>query len=191
MLKNRLKLGDIIEFRSGINVSRLSTDIPKSYVYSFDDLMSDISQIGGISNIPDLGSNYDQLHEGELILGLASCRASIITKRNTGKILKNTEAKCIINESYEHTLDLWYLCYFFNEDPIFKESISNIVVGTTARFITISRLQNLYFCFPNIKKQRKIGIIYKDICRLEYLRKKRDMLQKELLLNILNKSKEQ
>jgi hypothetical protein len=184
MNEKKYKLGTLIRFKTGINASRVSPNLRNRF-YVIDDLLSDLAQQEGKEQFPELPSPYETVKSGQIVLDLVSGKAAIVTKGTENKLLRNTVAKCDI---IENALDPWFLCYFFNESKELKNARASTLVASV-RFLTVTGLQDLWVSFPPLDKQRAIGMVYKDFCRLRWLKQRQDELFSTIVLQAISKTR--
>ncbi len=177
---NRLTFNEIASIKVGINLSRGKEFFPESSIYTLKDQEIDLvsSTSDKVRNCQNATNSYS-VKEGEIIINLGTRKCSIVSKVNEGKIIKNSFAKIELNNSY---VNPWFLCYFINESPVFKESISTEVVSII-RPLSVAILATTEITLPSFENQQAIGVIYHNICRISYLNKSRN----ELLIKVLNK----
>lgn len=167
-MKKKIPLKNIINFKVGENLTRSSTErIPKELIYSAEDMENDLNQITTPS-IDKIWNGLVSTQEGDLILALVSNKAAIVTRASVNKGLKNTMARCELIDG-KNIIDPWYFCYFINESSEFKIAKASGLIGA-ARVLTIAELTNFEIKLPSLSTQKKIGKIYKTLCRLNYLR---------------------
>jgi len=174
-------LCDFIELKAGANITRMAADTPRDMVYTSQDLENDLCQADSGSGTAAYGTAAGSLMAGDIVVSLATGRATVVTESNAGKVLRNTEAVCRILGG---SADPWYLCYFFNESRQLKAAEARGLVGSL-RFMTISELQKLEVQLPPLGRQKAIGRIYRDLCRLDHLQERRRFLVRRLVLGAM------
>ncbi len=175
-------VNDIAKLSVGLNLSRGENSYPSSTLYSLKDLESDLEGSSQNNNIPSasISTDYYITKTNDVIMNLATKTCAIVGNENQGKILKNAFVKINL---YKDKVDPWYFCYAINSSSIFKQSISTDVL-TVVRPLTISILGNATIKLPNLKDQKAIGSIYKSLCKLNHLYKKRQFLLSQALNKI-------
>ncbi len=180
MSPRKVAIDDIANIKVGINLSRGAESPPDTSIYTLkdqeDDLTSTVHTKPG--NTIKESKNYI-IKEGDIIINLGVRKCSVVSKENSGKIIKNTFAKIELTDSF---IDPWFLCYFINESPDFKKSIATDVIGVI-RPLSVAILGKAEIVLPSPESQKAIGIIYHDLCRISYL----NTVRKELLMNAINK----
>lgn len=172
-----------MKFTAGLNLTQLGESYPKEEVYSAEDIEDDLAQIKGENDIKE-GSFPIATSRGEVIIGLSSNKAAVVTTKNENKLLKNFFIKC---EFDSNLLDPWYFCYFLNESREFKEAKTAGLIGAT-RILTVKEITKLSVALPSIEEQRKIGKVYRQLCRLNYLSRTRAETLNNVVLAIIDKA---
>jgi len=183
MKRKESRLCDIIALKAGANITRMAPGIPRSMIYTSQDIEDDLDQAGCgcAAQASASGMEPGSLRAGDVVVSLATGRAAVVTESNAGKVLRNTEAICRILGG---AADPWYLCYFFNESRHLKEAMVRGLVGSQ-RFLTISELLKLDVQLPPLGRQKAIGRIYRDLCRLDHLQERRRFLVRRLVLGAM------
>lgn len=188
MRQKTVSINNIARLSAGINLSRGKDIVPESSVYSMKDHESDLAS--GQSFQPCL-NNLDNreshvIKAGDIVVNLGTRRCSIVTKNNENKIIKNSFVKIELTDSF---IDPWFLCYSINESSIFKESISTDVLSVI-RPLSVSILGKAWIYLPTMAEQKTIGNIYRNLCRIRYLNKKRNELLDKALNRLVTKMEE-
>lgn len=184
----KMPISEIVKAKAGINLTRDAAKYPDSLLYSTGDMEDDLCQKNSDSLIANSNVIQETLKEGELVLGLVNHRAAVVGRGNAGKILKNQFAKC---EYAPSSLDPWYFCYYVNESEEFRAMLVTKLNGVTIKQMTISSLMHLYIVVPPIETQHKIGRLYRSLCRLRYLMKRKqhviEMIARKIIDEKLSK----
>lgn len=182
MAKRIVTVNDIAKLSVGLNLSRGDSSYPPCALYSLKDLESDLegSSPGNPVTNASISNDYYVTKENDIVMNLTTKTCAIVGNENQGKILKNAFVKITLNEEL---IDPWYFCYAINSSNLFKKSISTEVL-TAVRPLTISILGNASIELPSRKNQTAIGLIYKDICKLNYLNKKKQLFLSQSLNKI-------
>ena len=179
----KMLISEIVKAKTGINLTRDAAKYPDSLLYSTADMEDDLFQKDSDASI-SLGNAFQEtLKEGDLVLGLVNHRAAVVGHRNAGKILKNQFAKCEYDSS---SLDPWYFCYYINESEEFRVMLATKLNGSTIKQMTLSSLANLLIVVPQIETQQKIGRLYRSLCRLEYLMKRKQYVIETITRKIID-----
>lgn len=184
MNDKKYKLGTVIRFKTGVNASRVPPKLRDRF-YVIDDLLNDLAQQDGKGKFSELLGSFETVKCGQVILDLVSGKAAIVTKANENKILRNTEARCDI---VDNTLDPWFLCYLFNESKELRNARTATLVASV-RFLTVLGLQQFLFPIPPLDKQKMIGNVYKNFCRLRWLKQRQDELSSMIILHSISKTR--
>ncbi len=177
--KSVVTINDIARLSVGVNTSRISGSYPPSSFYNTSDQAQDIanSTLKKDSSLHDEKTSY-ALREGDIVVNLASLRCSIVSSLNAGKIMKNTFVKLELTVPF---IDPWFLCYSINVSTHFKKSISPD--GSVIRAYSATMLGRAEIYLPAFNKQQAVGTIYRDLCRIDFLKNTRS----ELIFKALNK----
>jgi restriction endonuclease S subunit len=166
------RLGNLIEFNSGPNPTRIKNKGFESLMYTALSMEEDLYQIEGapLSNLESPPSYFTK--EGDLIIGLVKGRCSIVVRKNSELCLNSNFTKCLFRSD---VLDPWFFAYWMNEseEAEFQKHIDS------GKALSLIGLETLTITIPSIDRQRKIGLIYKKQKRLEYLadQKKSDLIR--------------
>ena len=179
----KMLISEIVKAKTGINLTRDAAKYPDSLLYSTADMEDDLFQKDSDASL-SLGNAFQEtLKEGDLVLGLVNHRAAVVGHGNAGKILKNQFAKCEYDSS---SLDPWYFCYYINESEEFRMMLATKLNGSIVKQMTLSSLANLLIVVPQIETQQKIGRLYRSLCRLGYLMKRKQHVIETITRKIID-----
>lgn len=180
MIARKVSIKDIANIKVGINLSRGNESPKESTIYTLKNQEDDLISAAHTKSDTEPGDSRNYVtKEGDIIVNLGVRKCSIVSKQNSGRIIKNTFARIELTDSF---IDSWFLCYFINESPVFKKSIATEVMDVI-RPLSAAILGNAEISLPGLEAQKTIGIIYHDLCRIDYLNKQR----KELLMKAMDK----
>ena len=110
----------------------------------------------------------------------------------------DNEDKCITSNFLKcefdgQILDKWYFCYQFNEGKDFEQQIAMFHQGTTlsVKKLNVKTVGELKIKLPDIKKQRKIGELYRQSLIQNRLMKKQAEDIRDLILLTIRKIEEE
>jgi hypothetical protein len=169
---NKKKLGDIAEFTSGKNPTRLKSD--EILIYSKDDFEKDLICSNEIKDF------------SRCIIDLTSSMASPISVQSEKKYITSNYIKL---EFDPNILDVWYLCYSFNEGKDLPRQIVKYNQGTTqfVQKLNAHIIKELELSIYDMNKQKMIGELYKKSLRQNYLLMKQAEQLKMYTKNIIRK----
>ena len=176
-------VNDIAMLSIGLNLSREENHYPSNSLYSTKDLESDLESSSKKTVLNPTTSEEYITKPNDIVMSLATKICTVVSQENQNKILKNAFVKITLDEG---KVDPWYFCYAINVSNLFKQSISSEVLSIV-RPLTISILGNASIKLPTIENQKAIGSIYKNICRINYLNKRKQLLLSQALNNISDK----
>lgn len=173
------KLGELIELSNGRNSGRIKND--EGYAeYSTFDFKNDINMATEYIH-KDNDSSF-LTYTGQMLFSVVKGDATIVSKDNTGKIIKDFFIKVDVDTDKIYP---WYLCYMINEsEEIKREKYLNSKGVNILRF-TSSFFKDLNLNIPDMKEQIKIGDLYKYSTANQYLEKKLADNKKEIVKNYL------
>lgn len=172
---------DIANIYAGKNLSRGDEVFSEAVVYSQKDLEDDLvcSNTQTILSNKMLGLKDNYITKSsDIIMNLISRTCAIVSPSNENKLIKNSFVKIQLVTT---EIDPWYFCYVVNESEIFKKSIIPEVVSLV-RPLSVSILGNSKIKLPSLSNQKKLGIMYKNLCRQRFLSHKKE----QLLLTAIN-----
>lgn len=179
----KMLISEIVKAKTGINLTRDAAKYPDSLLYNTADMEDDLFQKDSDASL-SLGNAFQEtLKEGDLVLGLVNHRAAVVGHGNAGKILKNQFAKCEYDSS---SLDPWYFCYYINESEEFRMLLATKLNGSIVKQMTLSSLADLLIVVPQIETQQKIGRLYRRLCRLGYLMKRKQHVIETITRKIID-----
>lgn len=169
---NKKKLGDIAEFTSGKNPTRLKSD--EILIYSKDDFEKDLICSNEIKDF------------SRCIIDLTSSMASPISVQSEKKYITSNYIKL---EFDPNIMDVWYLCYSFNEGKDLAKQILKYNQGTTqfVQKLNAHIIKELELSIYDMNKQKMIGELYKKSLRQNYLLMKQAEQLKIYTKNIIRK----
>lgn len=179
--------GELIAFSVGTNMSRLSTGVSDSTIYTLEDFDSDLGYIDECASISEQlvpkGKNAIAT-SGDVLISVTRNQAGIVSSKNTGKFLNSNFIKC---EFDEEKLYPWYFCYLFNESTSISRQIKKLQQGTIGCInrLTVSMIGSLEFELVDIKKQKNIGDLYRNMLVREQLTLKQMEDMKKYTLEII------
>lgn len=141
------KLNAIIHFTLGKNPTRLKEQ--ELNLYAPEDFENDLYSI----------TEHDKT--AECVINLIKSKAAPVSLDNTEKCITSNFLKC---EFDGQILDKWYFCYQFNEGKDLEQQIAMYHQGTTlsVKKLNMKIIGELEIKLPGIKKQRKIGELYRQ-----------------------------
>jgi hypothetical protein len=184
-----VKLTECLAIVAGPNSSRIKDKVDSSLLYSSSFIEEDLSLADGKAPVFGRESNSPLVVSGDLVIFMnrGAPKATIISSKHAGKMITSNFVKCIVDEG---KLDRWFLAYWINESAEVKRQ--NHVDAGMALY-SPSAIGNLEIQPPNIKIQRQIGALYREMCRQLYLFDRNKESWKRLVLgsisNELNKGK--
>lgn len=185
--ENIFLLSELVEFKTGINLSRGTVNIPNDRIYTNDNLEEDLVSKNISFCRKASEPNPVSLQEGNIVINLATGKASIVSLKNKNKTIKNVFVCCRIYDNV-NVLDSRYFCYFINESKAFEKAKNSGLVGGTMKVLSIKDLQSLLIKLPPIELQQKIGDFYVKLCRYNFLNREKQKLITLLLIDHLNKT---
>lgn len=182
-------LQDLIELESGYNVSRV-TDVPREWVYSVNDLEEDLAgsrEAVALPTEPPSRLEAYCLKEGDLVISLIAEKAGIVGKGNAGKLLSSNFVRC--SRINPEMIDKWWLCFYINKSEAFRRSagLRTGFAGLALYHLSPTFLRSVPIEPPPIERQRQIGSIYRDYCRLNGLYERQKNEIERYVMSLLNK----
>ena len=178
-----MKLGSLIETKVGLNtreLKKIDNVIYYSKKYADDDLL-----LGYRPNIPKISTNEESVTAGDVVVNTTTNESTIVSPVNEGRILTQASIKIIILDPQQ--LDLWYLCYLFNDSQIIKKQLHSLIEGTVLKRITQSNIRDLDIPVLPLEEQKQIGKIYRNFMIRKRLRMHREEEQKKAIFTFLEK----
>lgn len=123
---------------------------------------------------------------GDFVINVTTNEATIVSPLNEGKILTQSSIKIIIKDSEQ--LDIWYLCYLFNDSQIIKKQLYALMEGTVLKRSTQLNIKNLDIPLIPIHEQKRIGEVYRVFMKRKGLRIQREEEEQKSIFNFLEKS---
>lgn len=186
------KLSDLAEISLGTILTRVK---PESELQTYK-LFSTISMQELSYNCGKGESGYEEIvskidekkidkclltQESDVIIGLASQNAMVITKERANSLLPSNF--CLVRIANQSALDPFFFTWLFNENVSVKQQLTGSMQGQSyVKMMTLDTIRNLQIDLPPICKQKLIGKIYiSSIQRYHYDKKLIEL--KQLLLN--------
>jgi|GEM_PF-4784026 len=172
----KYKFKDLMDIKSGINVTRIK-DEDKKYLYTVVDMLNDLH---GVES--EIEGNSDTLKEGDILFQSLKASASVVSKYTCKKIVSANFSYCRSKE--EGIYDPWYLCYAINEKKEIRKQIYELSRPSTG---TISRLSAKLFSeleidLPDLSLQKDLAKLYQKTMRLNYLKEKDNYISNKKIL---------
>lgn len=174
-----MKLNDIATIKSGLVVSRAKItkednnavefkQINPSYISYF---LGDISDLNEVKDFFEEGKIKQFVSKENQLLILASDgRSMVVENEFSNRIIPNNYYICEIKNE---EIDIWYLCWYFNESKEFKVYKSKAIQGSALIKILPAELMfNTPIIIPSIEEQHAIGNLYKA-----FIKNKRNNLE--------------
>lgn len=183
-----MRLDEMIEVRIGKNLSRWSEKFESSFdAYSYENLISDLDGqfLDSLEMTQPRKVNNDSYScdYGDVVFSFVSSKASIVSRKNHGKVINQNFAKLIFDSKQ---IDRHYICYVLNESPSIKRQMAIGMQGSTLPKMTPAVLKALEFTCPQIAIQKTIGEAYFLSRKRMALAKKEIELEQMLYLKVLN-----
>lgn len=169
-------LKDVVDFRLGINQTRAGSTMQASDFYTTCDLEADLRQ--ETSGLP--ASTGGVVREGDVILNLVARRAAVAGGANAGKRLRSPFVRCMIDHD---VVDPWWLCHLVN----CSSDLWNALLEGGSRLPSLGQFSEVAIRLPDISMQRRIGRLYKDLCRLIALDEARTKALEKAVLGVIEK----
>jgi|GEM_PF-533637 Type I restriction modification DNA specificity domain. len=188
MNKEIVSFSDVIQFSTGINLSRIEgKKISEESIYSIEDFENDLKgsnqSIDGIENKTNQGKGVI-VKPGDCIISMIKSKAGIVSGSSNGKYLSLNFVKCEIDEQLLYS---WYFCYLFNEASSIKQQIYKNQQGTVKSVtrLNISTIGDIQFKLVDMEQQKRIGDMYRTVLNQEYLMKHEADLLKRFTLGMM------
>ena len=168
-------LGELIEFTLGKNQTRILDS--EQNLYTPDDLEHDLHSI------------EQSVEENDCVINLIKSKAAPLSRKTKEKCLTSNFLKCSFDVNI---LDPWFFCYQFNESKIVEEQISRLHQGNTlcVKKLTMRSVSEIKIPLYDIKKQRMIGKIYRQMIAHKDLMLRQAENMEKLTLAIIKKIEE-
>lgn len=139
---------------------------------------------------PNKKNNCIFTKKGNVIIGLTSMKAMVITEEDEGKLLLSNFALIKLDEKI---IDSNYLCYFLNESKEFKKQLTKETqVTAKINVLTMQSLRSALITVPQMNTQKIIGNLYvKNLQRKSIENKLKELKEIYLLEIIENKLKKE
>lgn len=183
-MKKEIRLGEIVQFSLGKNLSRM--DIDSDNVYSIEDFNNDLY---GKTTENSMSMNKNMagtLSVGDCIVSLTKSQAVIVSEYSCGKYISTNFLKCSFDKK---EISPWFLCYLINEDAEVSKQIKMNKQASNG-FVTklnSSTIAELVVSLPEIELQNQIGEMYRLILLQERLRIEQTSNWKILNMELLKK----
>lgn len=166
-----VRFNDIASISAGKNRSRMSVD-ELEHLYTIEDM--DHALVSGKEE------NIDTV-----MMHVLTLKAAPLLETDKIKSVQANYLRCELNDT--DVIDPWYLIYQLNEGPYIRKEIDKLKQGTEAliKKINISDVSQLDIPYVPIEHQRKIGKLYRDGVRYQYLLKHQADITHEALMKIL------
>lgn len=151
---NKKKLGELALFTSGKNPTRLKSD--EVMIYSKEDFEEDLLCLNEIMDY------------SRCIIDLTSSKVAPISVKTEKKYITSNFIKL---EFDPDVLDVWYLCYSFNEGKDLAKQIMKYNQGTSkfVQKLNAQTIKDLEINLYDMTKQKVIGEMYKQSLIQNYL----------------------
>lgn len=156
---------EFVTFVPGINPTRVvkQDDVQKMEYYDQAAFERDLAYDEGIeNNISILEDNA--LKQGDVVISNSMQLATMVGNVNAGKVLTLNFTKV---EFKKDGLDKQYFIYLFNYYDKIKRQKERKLQGSTIARIPIKALNELIIPVVPIEEQKKIGLIYSEIIKLQ------------------------
>jgi hypothetical protein len=192
-----MKISDIADVSLGTILTRVK---PTS---QYDDTvevpfisMQEVSYVSGgnIENKPEISNTVSVLSskknqctyakENEILYGLTQFRCVVATKDLIGKLVPSNLAVITVKSN---EIDPGYLMWSLNEGPCSKETIFQVIQGTTfVKLVTVSSLRDLELGkLPPLDIQKKISSLYLALLSREKIEKEITDKKTSMILEVL------
>lgn len=166
-----VRFNDIASISAGKNRSRMSAD-ELEHLYTIEDM--DRALVSGKEE------NIDTV-----MMHVLTLKTAPLLEEDRLKAVQSNYLRCELNDS--DVIDPWYLIYQLNEGSYIRKEIDKLKQGTEAliKKVNISDVSQLDIPYVPIEHQRKIGKLYRDGVRYQYLLKHQADITYEALMKIL------
>lgn len=186
-----MKLGEVGNFISGINPSRVKRDIDVGFdnLYSQEMFDCDYELRKGNKKliILDDMQNY-RLRENDVLIRSVSTKAILVSKDHAGAIYTANFIKADFDPEIIYNK---YFIYIYNCNKAVAKQLTNNVQGTLLSRVTTSILKELDIPVPSLEVQKLIGDIYYETLKLKHLYKVKAELLELLVDTCLTKAIEE
>lgn len=120
-----------------------------------------------------------------VLINTLNLKSAPLTEIGKSKSIPATYLKCELIR--KDLIDIWYLIYQLNEGSYIRKEISKLKQGTEAliKKINISDVSQLDIPYVPIEQQKKIGKLYRDGVRYQYLLKHQADITHRAIMKIL------
>ncbi|MEF2767076.1 MAG: hypothetical protein U0O05_05150 [Dorea phocaeensis] len=141
-------LDELMKFTIGKNQTRI-TDFQQG-LYTPDDFEQDLHSVSQF------------VETKKCVINLIRSKAAPLSEKTKEKCLTSNFLKCSFDTNI---LDPWFFCYQFNESKTVEEQISRLHQGNTlcVKKLTMRSVSEIKIPLYDIKKQRMIGKIYRQM----------------------------
>lgn len=166
-----VRFDEIASISAGKNRTRMSAK-ELAQLYTADDMEKALAS----------GEFYEVT---TVLINALTLKAAPLITADSEKAIPATYLKCDLVK--KDSIDPWYLIYQLNEGSYIRKEIDKLKQGTEAliKKINISDVSQLDIPYVPIEHQRKIGKLYRDGVRYQYLLKNQADLTHEALMKIL------
>lgn len=184
-----------VTVESGISQFRIndtnSPNAPSYLVYGQSELELDANLETDVQKATQERSTFDevkQLSAGDVVLGLLSGTAAIVSNQHDGYMYTQNFLKLIP----DNQIDAKYLVYLLNESEDIRRQIFNSSQGSAVIKLSANQIKNLQLRkLPLLEQQRIIGQVYFKQTKLKALKKSKLELEQKLVLRQLEMVTEQ
>lgn len=182
-----MKLGELFTINIGTNISRLKIlHSETQQMYSHADLLFDIGQAvnmsGTFSEYSREGERRYILEEGDILYHFITGKVVIVSRENSGKMFNQNFARLSANN---RKIDPKYLCYLLNESPMVKRQLTTLMQGSVMRGVTPAILRQIDLEIIEKELQIKLGNIYWNLNRYNYLIEQESKIQNQMVLETI------
>lgn len=183
-------INEIAEVISGNNLSRATNQKggADTFVYQIGNLQEDLfSSDKKIVNYKKISpANQIQLETGDLVLNTAQMKAAIVQDEHDSFVINFEYAKLNLDKNW---IDSKYLVYLINSSDVVKKQINNNLVGSifATKKMSISDFRKIKFPIIDMDLQIKIGRIYYNWKKVEFLKRRNLENQNKLIMEFSKK----
>lgn len=175
-----MKLNEVMKLTNGVNSSRVGND--NENFYDPTDFRNDLNYATDYSGKES--EDTANTHEGQMLFSIVNGNATIVSKQNAGKLIKDFFIKVEVDTEKIYP---WYLCYLINEsEEVKRAKYINNQGSTIARF-TNRFFREIDLQLPDMDKQKSIGDLYKLALNKYYLEEQAAKNNRDMILNNLSK----
>ncbi|MBS5111392.1 MAG: restriction endonuclease subunit S [Coprobacillus cateniformis] len=159
------KMSEFVTFIPGVNSTRAEKQfgIQKIKYYDQNDFERDLCYDEGVDN-KNLLFTDNALKQGDVIISNSMRLATMVGKNNAGKVPSLNFTKV---EFKNNGLDKQYFIYLFNYYNDIKRQKERELQGSAMARIPIKALNELIIPVVPMEEQKKIGLIYSEIIKLQ------------------------